>query len=114
MGAQTAQTKRRHLARNDDYVQNVGKVSQQAIEDRVDRRVVAQMMVIVKDENELLLDTFQDLVEKDINGAFRMLRDFAGCLLKVGEERGAGNRAPAAGYRTPDNQEDRRSASGVI
>src|SRR5687768_7622888 len=53
----------------------------------MNRSVSAQMMVIVQHQDELLLDSLQDFVQKNIRSAFRVLRDFTGSFLKVGEER---------------------------
>ena len=80
MSAQTAQSERRHLARNDDDVQNIGQVSEQPIKHRVDRRVLAQMMIIVQNQDQLLFDSLQNFIQENINRAFRMLREFAGRL----------------------------------
>jgi hypothetical protein len=84
--AQAAQREGRQLAGNYDDMQNVREISEQPIEHRMHRRVFAEMMVIVQDEDELLLDAIQHLVEKHIDGAFGMLREFAGCFLEIGKE----------------------------
>jgi hypothetical protein len=47
---------RRYVARNDDDVHHVGQVREQSIDDAVDGRVRAEVVVVVENEYELLLD----------------------------------------------------------
>ena len=47
VGAQARKRERRHVARDDDDVQHVRQVGEQAIHDAVDGRVRAEVMIVV-------------------------------------------------------------------
>src|SRR5882672_9129964 len=49
-------------------------------------RLSAEMVVVVQHQDELLFDSLQHLVEKNVDGAFGMLREFAGSFLEIRKE----------------------------
>jgi hypothetical protein len=83
--AQTRQRQRRHVARDDDDVHHVRQVGEQAVDDAMDGRFSAEMMIVVEDEDELPLDVVEHLVQEHVDGALGLLREFFGRLLKIGE-----------------------------
>ena len=74
-------------------MQDIRQVREQAINDRVDSRLRAEMMIIVEDDDELLLNRFENFVEQDINGTFGLVRKFMRRLLQVREHHVAEIRA---------------------
>ena len=86
MSAQPTEGQGRHLPRDNDEVQNVRQVSEQPIEYRMDGRVPAEVVIVVQDQNQLLFDSLQNLVQENVDGAFRMLGEFTGSFLQVRKE----------------------------
>ncbi len=78
---------RRHVARDDDDVDNVGQVGEQAVNDAVDWRLRAEVVVVVEDEDELLLDAVEHFVEEHVDGALRLLGQLLGGLVHVRDGR---------------------------
>ena len=67
------------------------------------------MMIVVQDQNELLFNSFQHLVQKNIDGAFGMLRQFAGGFLKIRKHRFA-----KAGHLLPDPKSEVTKKHGRV
>jgi hypothetical protein len=83
--AQARERERRQVARDDDDVQHVGQVGEQAVHDRVYGRFRAEVVVVVEDDDELLLDPFEDFVEEHVHGALGLAGQLVRRLLQVGE-----------------------------
>jgi hypothetical protein len=83
MRSQPSQSQRRHLARDDDDVKYVRQISQQPIEHGMHPSLLAQVVIVVQHQDELLLDSVQHFVQENIHGALRMLRQLAGSFLEV-------------------------------
>src|SRR5205814_9114444 len=84
LGTQSRQTERRKLPRNDDQVNYIRQVRDQPVQDRVHWCLSAEMMIVVKYHDQLLLDALHNLVDQDIRGTFGLLREVV-TLLEVSE-----------------------------
>jgi hypothetical protein len=58
-------------------MQHIGQVSQEPVEHRMDWSLGPEMVIVVQNYNQLLIDALQDLIQKHINRAFRVLGQFA-------------------------------------
>ena len=80
LGAQSRQRQWRNVARDDNEVDDVREISNQSIEHSMYWRFRAQVMVIIQYQDQLLLNAFQELVQKNIGRTLRVLRQFVSLL----------------------------------
>ena len=92
---------------------HVGQVGNQTIQDRVYRRVRAEMMIIIEHDQQLLFDALENLVQQHIRGSFRLLRELLR-LLQVREGLLAKLRHPLLNSKREIAEEDRRVSVCVI
>src|SRR6266508_4648990 len=78
------------------------------------RRVLAQMVIVVENKDELLFNSFQNLVKENVRGALRMLRDFAGGFLKIRKHGLAKSRHQLLDAEGEITKKHRRVSVGVI
>src|SRR5713101_7512704 len=65
----------RNVARDNNQVNDIWKISDQAINQSMHRSLSAEVVIVVEHDDQLLLNVFQDFIQERINRAIRRARD---------------------------------------